>query len=545
MASAPTIVQETIANNGSANGILSVLIKEMDMSSNSFIAIVTSVVVIFVLSLFSTPSLNALEPPLLKPSIPFIGHIVGLIWHQAKYHVILRRKTLQPIVTLPMLTGKMYAVWDPALIAAGLRNKSLSMKPHTLAFAKVLSQLRDETDTIIRGPENDAPIIEHMVRHVIPSSLAGSGLQHLNEVALEQLALRFSSISSESIPNVWLWLRNLMTLPTTKALYGDEDPFFKDPSLQDILWTFEANLPKLLTNILPSVLFPAGHRARAALSDALSLYYCARHDLGPSASEFVRARAATLRDSGISDDEISKIEIMLPFAAMVNTVPSLFWFFSFTFSKPALVARLREEVEGLATKDGDEVTLTLGALEDRAPLLTSCYREILRITNHQVSTRTVVEDTTLSDGKGNSYLLRKDNVVQMSIGTSHTIEQFWGPDVEDFNPERFLSYTNGKSDSRSDGPGSQKSIKAAFQPFGGGLHLCPGRNFAYAEMMAVISTILLGFEVEPLGGEWKVPDWATWSLVDAVTKPKGQGKGLGVQIKRREGWEGVKWKYEL
>ncbi|KAH6970552.1 cytochrome P450 [Ilyonectria sp. MPI-CAGE-AT-0026] len=546
MTSAPTIVDETIANNGSANGILSLLIKEVDMSANGYIAIVTSVVVILLLSHFSTPSMNALEPPLIKPSFPFIGHIIGLIWHQAKYHIILRRKTLQPIATLPMLTGKMYAVWDPALIAAGLRNKNLSTTPHTIAFAKALSQLRDETDAIIRGPENDAPVVEHMMRYVIPPALAGAGLQRMNEVALAQLAIDFDSIGSESIPNVWLWLRHLMTLPTTKALYGDEDPFAKDPSLEDVLWTFEANLPKLVTNFLPSVISPAGHHARATLSHALSQYYCVRHDVGPSVSEFVRARAETLRANGIADDEIARIEIMLPFAAMVNTVPSLFWFFSFIFSKPTLVGQLREELKELATQDGDEVTIALGALEDRAPLLTSCYREMLRVTNHQVSTRTVVQDTILSNGKGNSYLLRKDNVVQMSIGTSHSIEEFWGPDVEDFNPERFLSHANGKGDSRSDGPGSQKLIKAAFQPFGGGLHLCPGRHFAYAEMMAVISTILLGFEVEPLGGgEWKLPGWATWSLIDAVTKPKGQGKGSGAQIKRREGWEGVRWKYEL
>ncbi|KAH7120594.1 cytochrome P450 [Dactylonectria macrodidyma] len=546
MALAQTLVAKTNVANGSANGILSVLIKDMDMPrmpASSGIAIVTGVVVLFLItSMLATPKVNAQEPPLLKPTVPFFGHLVSLLQHQAKYHVILGRKTGKSIATLPMLNGKMYAVWDPALIASGLRNKNLSTTPQAVAGTQSLCQIRDETAAIFCGPDKTAQVAEHMLLHIIPMSLAGAHLQQINEVAVKKLAVDLSSLQAESVPNVWLWFRRMLTLPTTKALYGDEDPFAKDWGLEEVLWTFEANLPKLIANFYPAVTASTGHRARAALGDALGRYYAARHDSSPSASEFVRARAQYFRDYGIADDEIARIEIILPFTAMVNTVPALFWLFCFVFSRPALLARVREEVELLTTRDGDEVIILLNALEERAPLLSSCYKETLRLTNHQVSTRTVIEDTTISDNKGNTYLLRKDNVVQMSIAASHRTEQFWGPDFDDFSPERFLDSANRKTD---DGPGSQKAIRAAFLPYGGGQHYCPGKGFAYAEMMAAMTALLLGFDVEPHGGEWKVPEWATWSLVDAVTKPKGKGEGFGIEVKRREGWEGVKWRYEL
>jgi hypothetical protein len=96
---------------------------------------------------------------------------------------------------------------------------------------------------------------------------------------------------------------------------------------------FEANFAKLIPNFLPSLIAPVGHKARAALSDGLLQYYRNNYDAHESASEFVRLRAAHVRKYNIPDDQLSKFEVMLPFAALVNTVPTLFWFFSFVMSR--------------------------------------------------------------------------------------------------------------------------------------------------------------------------------------------------------------------
>jgi cytochrome P450 len=236
---------------------------------------------------------------------------------------------------------------------------------------------------------------------------------------------------------------------------------------------------------------------------------------------------------------------MLPFGAVTNTVPSLFWFFAFVMSRPELVARIRAEVEPRVSRsrDGRTATVPLTGLDGHCPILSSAYRETMRLTNHQISTRTALEDTVLADGAGRTYLLKKGVVVQLALATGQRDAAYWGGDVDEFRPERFLGFGDRKDDAA--GPGSPRAIRAAFQPFGGGVHLCPGQNFAYAEIMAVMATMVLGYDVSPLSGtDWRLPPYATLSLVDAVNKPAQEGKGFGVRIKRRPGWEGVCWRYE-
>ncbi|KAK4156579.1 cytochrome P450 [Chaetomidium leptoderma] len=547
-----------MATNG---GVLPALTaRGLEMVTTTPVAIAIAIAVAYLVLHSLTPSIDPREPPLLKPRIPLIGHIIGMMRHQAHYHITLQRSTGKPIATLPMLTGKMYAVWDPYLIAAGLRSKSLSSTPHIIDATPLVAQVSKPTANLLRGPRGNH-IVDRIMHHAIPSAFKPASIQRLNATALAELASQLSTLCASSstttktpIPNAWLWLRHLLTDATGKAVYGAHDPFAKNPAVETALWEFEKNLLKLTLN-LPAFLVPVGHRARQVLIDALAPYYAARHDAEESASDFVRNRAAELREAGFPDDDVARVEIMLPFAALANTVPLLFWLFGHVFSRPELVRRLRAEVEeGLVVVSGKEqgeevvvLSMTAAAMEERCPLLMSCYRETLRRTVHQVSTRTALQDTVLTDRAGREYLLKKGSVVQLAIGASHAVEEYWGPDADEFRPERFLGHNSGgRKAEDGDGPGSAKAMRAAFQPFGGGAHLCPGRNFAFAEMMAVMATLLLGYEVEPLEGtEWKLPGFATRSVIDAVTKPAKHGEGFGVRIGRRQGWEGVRWRYEL
>jgi cytochrome P450 len=518
-------------------------------------SVAIAAVVGFLIFYTLTPSVDPREPPLVKPRIPLIGHIIGMMRHQAAYHIMLQQSTGKPIATLPMLTGKVYAIWDPHLIAAGLRNKNLSSNPHIKTVTPIVTQVTKHTADILTGPGGDH-LTDRIMHHAIPNGFKGAAIQRLNEEALAALATSLSSFAAagatETVPNTWLWLRRLITSATGKAVYGPEDPFAKDAAVEEALWDLEANLLKLTLN-LPASLVKTGHRARAVLQQALMPYYAARHDEDAAASEFVRLRAAELRTGGLPDDDIARLEMMLPFAALANTVPLLFWLMCHIFSRAELVEQLRQEVEaGLvvssaAKADDGEVTLRAGtaAVEERCPLLMSVYRETLRRTVHQVSTRTAVQDTVLTDRNGRQYLLKAGTVVQMAIGAGHVQDEYWGGDVDEFKPDRFIR-KEAVAEGNGEGPGSAKAMRAAFQPFGGGLHLCPGRHFAFAEMMAVVSTLLLGFEVEPLEGtEWKLPGFATRSVIGAVGQPAKKGEGFGMRFRRRPGWENVRWAYQL
>lgn len=48
------------------------------------------VVILYLIQKITVISHSSEEPPLLKPRIPFIGHIIGLMKHEAAYFSILR-----------------------------------------------------------------------------------------------------------------------------------------------------------------------------------------------------------------------------------------------------------------------------------------------------------------------------------------------------------------------------------------------------------------------------------------------------------------------
>ncbi|KAK4201355.1 putative cytochrome P450 E-class, group IV [Triangularia verruculosa] len=507
---------------------------------------IAAVLLAILINTLTTPrQVDPREPPLLKPTIPFIGHIIGLIRHQAEYHRILQRKSGQAIVTLPMLTGKMYAIWDPSLISAGLKNKHLSTKPQIKSAVSPLMKVSKGTVDLMMGDQGDH-LQDRIMLHAIPTSFSGEAQQSFIEGALKEVSRQFTSLSSSSqqqdIPNVWVWVRELVAKATTPPLYGkDQDPFTRDPSLIQYFWDYNEYLMGLLIDIFPSILARKGHLGRKKLVEALAPYYKSQAEDSPDASALIRLRAREMRNAGLPVEDIAKIEALLPFAAMTNTVPTLFWFFTHVFTRPEVVKQLRKEVEdSLLSRDGPKAKLVLSTsiLEQTTPLLWSCYKETLRLTVHQIATRTVMQDTTItSNTTGRTYFLQEGTVVQMSIGVSHSLPEYWGTTNQEFKADRFVGLTKEE----------ERGLKIAHQPYGGGLHLCPGRHFALAEMMAIMTTLLVGFKVDSLDGreDWKGPDRGVASIVDAATKPKSDGQGFGARIRRRKGWEDVAWEYEF
>lgn len=78
-------------------------------------------------------------------------------------------------------------------------------------------------------------------------------------------------------------------------------------------------------------------------------------------------------------------------------------------------------------------------------------------------------------------------------------------------------------------------------PFGGGAHLCPGRNFAFAEILGLVGALVLGYEVVGLRAE--NIKMGPRVLASAIPKPMEDGDGGPVTLRRRKGWEDVQWSF--
>jgi hypothetical protein len=327
-------------------------------------------------------------------------------------------------------------------------------------------------------------------------------------------------------------------------------PLFRSHSVLTSRRDFDAGLILLLLNVSPSITAPTAYRGRSAIQKALMKYYGAEHDLEPDVSQMVKGHAATLRKYGIAGADIGMFEIALLNDSTANAIPTMFWLLCFICADPSLTQSIRDELAAMVTNgssklsDGRrELSFDITRCESDCPLLVSCYREVIRLTNAQLGARRVIHDTTTTDGK-KTYLLKKGCDVQIPSGISHLSSDLWGLDSSSFNPRRFIkpdpSILQSEKEKQDD-----KSQKRSYFPFGGGKHLCPGRNFAFAEILGTVAVLVLGFEVEKAhgGGVIMMPELGRTKFGEAIAKPKSEGAEISAKISRREGWEDVVWKF--
>lgn len=232
---------------------------------------------------------------------------------------------------------------------------------------------------------------------------------------------------------------------------------------------------------------------------------------------------------GLSNENTARALVGSILAIVGNTIPTTFWILAHIYSDPSLLAEIRRELEAtlscLPCEKPTTVQIDTALIRERCPLFISTYEEVLRMTAGISTVRFTTADTLVND----RWLLEKGSTVQMPTAFIHADPNTWGADADSFRPERFL---NTKSLPKSE----QSKRAAAFRPFGGGTTLCPGRHFAYAEVISFACSILLGMEMTLAGGVWKLPKKDKSKMPLTSLKPVTD---IQVKMSRRAGWENV------
>ena len=338
---------------------------------------------------------------------------------------------------------------------------------------------------------------------------------------------------------VFKWFREQLTPATGYTFWGPDNIFATNPSLVDDFNAFEAGMVTLMIDVLPCLTAPKAWRARKRLQKGLLEYYQKGHY--KNADKLIQERFRLHSELGLSLRDQAYLDLGMVIATMANSNWTPSWFLNNVYSRPALLAELREEIELNATKtsfteDGHRIkTISYKDLQHQCPLLNSCWRETLRLLTPFPSSRIVTADH-LVNGR---YLLRANTMVNIANGVIHYDTEIWGPDAHSFNPRRFLT-TN--SDGKTvDLPTPKNVHPAAFRAFGGGSVFCPGRHFAKAEIMSFVAVFISGFDFVPPAGQDSVKynlKMNTKRVPIGITRPLEE---FNVRVVRREGEKDVEW----
>jgi len=133
-----------------------------------------------------------------------------------------------PIASLQMLWGKIYAIWDPFLAQAVLKSRACSFDEFSKDFAGRIFDLTSKSSRQV----HETKVLDDF-NEGIHAGLRPVHIQELSVVACGYISGRLNEVASNGleIPNLFLWVREVITIASTRALFGRENPFDKDPSL--------------------------------------------------------------------------------------------------------------------------------------------------------------------------------------------------------------------------------------------------------------------------------------------------------------------------
>ncbi|KAG8173576.1 hypothetical protein JTE90_026883 [Oedothorax gibbosus] len=202
----------------------------------------------------------------------------------------------------------------------------------------------------------------------------------------------------------------------------------------------------------------------------------------------------------MTDADILDNSVLFFLAGYETTSTALAFTTHFLIHYPDAQEKIRQEVQNLIESEGDLDYSSVNKLQ----YLDEVIHESLRLFPpiYQFVSREVAEDVDL--GK---YKLKKGVTVQVPAYHMHRDPELWGPDVDEFKPERFS-------------PENKKKIHPmAFQTFGAGPRNCVGMRFAYMEAKLALARLLAKYRLVS-SSKTESLDGITLKIAPALLNPR-------------------------
>ncbi|PWY67640.1 cytochrome P450 [Aspergillus sclerotioniger CBS 115572] len=466
------------------------------------------------------------EPPVVNSRIPIIGHLLGMLWYGLPYFTLATKKHSHPICTLDMVFNKTYIVQSPTVLHSIQRNrKTLSFDPFVSMTLERMAGIHGPTLELFREKESGGQGLSHDVIVAMQPTLTGRPLDRMNECMARNLRPWLDELAGLPTIDLHAWCSRVITAASTAASYGPLNPY-QDPRIEKALWDFESHLSLLLANFLPWLTARTSWKGRETVVAAFVKYY----ELGghKEGSELTYIRWKTMHDGGVPLEHIARQETAMGLGLLSNSVPATFWAMFDLYSRPDLLAEIRQEMRAhvLRVEADHRHIIDISALRDQCPLLLSTFQEILRVRSAGAPTRFVLQDTVVAD----QYLLKAGSVVNMPGEVIGQSDEAWGSSAHEFDARRYIK--TEKNPRRTGG----------FMPFGVSPVICPGRHFASAEILALVAMLALRFDMVPVDGSWQEPPINSQAIASSMRPPK---HGFDVRVIPRKEYEGVEWDFEV
>lgn len=191
-----------------------------------------------------------------------------------------------------------------------------------------------------------------------------------------------------------------------------------------------------------------------------------------------------------------------------TTASLLSWLFHQLLRNPEVFQKLRAAIIADFGTYSDPRDITFSTLKG-CTYLQHCLNETLRLwTVVPGNSRRANKITTLPKGGGpdgeSPVLIPANAEVNYSIHVMHRRKDLWGPDADEFKPERFVGRKPGWE----------------FLPFNGGPRICIGQQFALTEASYVVVRLLQRFDaIEAAEGQFEKVVRSNLTLTSCPANP--------------------------
>ncbi|KAL4980057.1 hypothetical protein BDW66DRAFT_156696 [Aspergillus desertorum] len=221
------------------------------------------------------------------------------------------------------------------------------------------------------------------------------------------------------------------------------------------------------------------------------------------------------RPEFMTEKRVLTMAVSMAFAGSETTAISLAAVFYYLLKNPKCMTRLRTELDN-AVNDGIVENRSSGLVtwseSQKLPFLDACIKEAFRI--HPAAGLPLERVVPASGIDIAGHFIPGGTIVGCSAWVLHRREDIFGPDVDNFIPDRWLNASEDKL----------KTMNGTMLQFGAGARTCIGKNISLMEIYKLVPSFLRRFDVQLVhpDQEWEL--WNAWFANDRTGPVKTRSR---------------------